>query len=154
MSRKNQWTEEENRILANIVTEHIRMGATKTAAFKKAASILGRTAGACSYRWNTVLCKKEPREAEEESPLLLLPPPKVDRDLNVDDIIKYLQSLKGSSLEELREENQLLIKQQEELKNRQTTLEKLFAEKKEKYRQLFERYEGITKSFEKEKILH
>ncbi|MDB5085976.1 MAG: transcription factor, RsfA family, partial [Bacilli bacterium] len=53
--RQDAWTTEDDRVLADILIRHIRQGSTQLAAFDEAASILGRTAAACGYRWNAVV---------------------------------------------------------------------------------------------------
>lgn len=153
-NRKGKWSEEETRILDNIVSEHIKMGATKAAAFKKAANVLGRTAGACSYRWNTLLRNKEKTTPQTFSQLLQLPPPKEYDQLNLDLVIEYLQKLKENPLESDFEENRQLLQEQEQLKNKNAALEKSFSEKKKKYKQLLEQYEAFTRIFNDQQLLH
>lgn len=53
--RQDAWTAEDDRVLADILIRHIRQGSTQLAAFEEAASVLGRTAAACGYRWNAVV---------------------------------------------------------------------------------------------------
>ena len=50
---------EEDQILAETVLRHIREGSTQWEAFDEVARKLGRTPGACGFRWNAVVRKKE-----------------------------------------------------------------------------------------------
>jgi prespore-specific regulator len=54
-SRSDAWTPEDDVTLAELVLRHIREGSTQLVAFDEAASLLGRTAAACGYRWNGVV---------------------------------------------------------------------------------------------------
>nr|NNM90894.1 RsfA family transcriptional regulator [Bacilli bacterium] len=54
-SRSDAWTPEDDVKLAELVLRHIREGSTQLIAFEEAASLLGRTAAACGYRWNGVV---------------------------------------------------------------------------------------------------
>ncbi|MEQ2526308.1 hypothetical protein WMO40_06305 [Bacillaceae bacterium CLA-AA-H227] len=147
-SRKDKWTEEENQMLRSIVLEHIQMGATKTAAFKRAASVLGRTSAACGYRWNHVLNQtKEPSTASTQ---LQLPPPKEyvqtsTPELDLDKVILFLQQLKenGSTSEDMKEK-EALLKERSHLLEKKTSLEKIYLEKKENYQKLLQQYETFA----------
>lgn len=62
--RQDGWTEEDDRLLAEITLRNIREGSTQTKAFEEAAERLNRTAGACAFRWATVV-KHQYRAAVE-----------------------------------------------------------------------------------------
>ncbi|RTR35392.1 hypothetical protein EKG37_05795 [Robertmurraya yapensis] len=148
-SRKDKWTEEENQMLRSIVLEHIQMGATKTAAFKRAASVLGRTSAACGYRWNHVLNETEvPSTASTQ---LQLPPPKEyvqtsTPELDLDKVILFLQQLKENrSTDEDTNEKEALLKERSHLLEKKTSLEKIYLEKKENYQKLLQQYETFAK---------
>jgi prespore-specific regulator len=55
-----KWTEEEDRILRESVLQSIIQGGTQIEAFEKVGKKLGRTPGACGFRWNAVLRQKDP----------------------------------------------------------------------------------------------
>ncbi|MGE6489792.1 transcriptional regulator [Paenisporosarcina sp. NPDC076898] len=55
--RKDSWTEEDDKILADTVLTFVREGKTQLQAFVEAATILGRTRQACGFRWNKTLRK-------------------------------------------------------------------------------------------------
>lgn len=53
--RQDGWTEEDDRMLAEITLRNIREGSTQTKAFEEAGERLNRTPGACAFRWATVV---------------------------------------------------------------------------------------------------
>ncbi|OYD09021.1 hypothetical protein [Paludifilum halophilum] len=53
------WTEEEDRFLAEQVLQSIREGGNQLDAFERVARKIGRTPGACGFRWNAVVRKKQ-----------------------------------------------------------------------------------------------
>jgi prespore-specific regulator len=55
--RQDAWTEEDDRVLAEIILKHIAEGSTQLAAFEEASEKLGRTSAACGYRWNASVRK-------------------------------------------------------------------------------------------------
>ncbi|MFC4769621.1 RsfA family transcriptional regulator [Effusibacillus consociatus] len=55
--RQDAWTEDDDRVLAEIILRHIQEGSTQLAAFEECAEKLGRTAAACGYRWNACVRK-------------------------------------------------------------------------------------------------
>jgi prespore-specific regulator len=55
--RQDAWTEEDDRVLAEIILRHIREGSTQLAAFEECAGKLGRTEAACGFRWNAYVRK-------------------------------------------------------------------------------------------------
>jgi len=55
--RKDSWTEEDDKVLADTVLNFIREGKTQLQAFQETATILGRTKQACGFRWNKTLRK-------------------------------------------------------------------------------------------------
>lgn len=56
--RQDAWTEEDDRVLAEIILRHISEGSTQLIAFEECAEKLGRTEAACGYRWNACVRKK------------------------------------------------------------------------------------------------
>lgn len=53
--RADGWNESSDTMLARIVIDHIRIGSTQLTGFRHAAEKLGRTPGACAFRWNSVV---------------------------------------------------------------------------------------------------
>lgn len=60
--RQDAWTMDEDRLLAEIVLEHIRAGSTQLKAFEEVGGKLARTAAACGFRWNSFVRKKYKNE--------------------------------------------------------------------------------------------
>lgn len=144
-NKKGKWTAEENNILMNILQEFVGKGETKAAAFKKAANLLGRTPSACSYRWNTVLSKRENAASPHVTQQLQLPPPPIfepssTNELDLNQVIAYLQQFKEENLR-----NKQLIKEQEVLKERSRALVKELETKKDEYQMLIQQYEAFAK---------
>lgn len=55
--RKDSWTVEDDKVLADTVLTFIQEGKTQLQAFEETAKILGRTKQACGFRWNKTLRK-------------------------------------------------------------------------------------------------
>lgn len=150
-NRKGKWTEEENNMLTKIVQEYTERGETKTAAFKKAANLLGRSTAACSHRWNAVLSKKDNNTFPTAIQPLLLPPPvpfesTTTNELDLNQVINYLQQYKyNEPSENLLQENRQLIEEQKVLKEKNTILRHELEAKRKDYQRLIEQYEEFTK---------
>lgn len=56
--RKDSWTIEDDKVLADTVLTYIREGKTQLQAFEETAMTLGRTKQACGFRWNKTLRKQ------------------------------------------------------------------------------------------------
>ena len=56
--RKDSWTVEDDKTLADTVLTFIREGKTQLQAFEVTATTLGRTKQACGFRWNKTLRKQ------------------------------------------------------------------------------------------------
>lgn len=52
------WSLNDDNLLAEVVLAHIKNGVTQIKAFETAAKKLGRTTGACAFRWNSTIRKK------------------------------------------------------------------------------------------------
>ncbi|MFE5324724.1 RsfA family transcriptional regulator [Paenibacillus sp. NPDC056579] len=67
--RKDNWSNNDDVILAELVLKHIREGSTQLNAFEEAGNNLIRTSAACGFRWNSYVRKqyeKEIREAKQD----------------------------------------------------------------------------------------
>lgn len=53
-----RWERREDVLLAGIVLRHIRNGSTQLRGFEEASKQLGRTPGACGFRWNNIVRHK------------------------------------------------------------------------------------------------
>ncbi|MFD2213847.1 Myb-like DNA-binding domain-containing protein [Metabacillus endolithicus] len=63
-NRHDAWTQEEDRLLAKTVVNHIKDGSTQTAAFNEISDKINRTPAACSYRWNAEVRKEYVNDIE------------------------------------------------------------------------------------------
>ncbi|GAA4880278.1 sporulation specific transcriptional regulator GerR [Paenibacillus vulneris] len=62
LERKDGWKPSEDKLLANVIIEHVRQGSTQLKAFEEAAEHLNRTAAACGFRWNSEIRKQYEHE--------------------------------------------------------------------------------------------
>lgn len=58
MKRKDEWSYEEDLLLAQTVLDHIQNKSTQLNAFEEVGERLRRTAAACGFRWNSTVRKK------------------------------------------------------------------------------------------------
>jgi len=63
-SRKDSWSEEEDKLLAEIVLRLIKEGRTQLQAFEEVGNQLTRTAAACGFRWNSFVRKQYKADIE------------------------------------------------------------------------------------------
>jgi prespore-specific regulator len=63
--RKDAWMDDEDLMLVDIVLRSIRTGGKRENAWKDAEVQIGRTAGACAFRWNSYLSKKYDTSVEQ-----------------------------------------------------------------------------------------
>src|SRR5699024_2068245 len=54
-SRKKNWSDKEDQLLADKVIQYTKIGKTQLEAFKDVSKELNRTPSACGYRWNAKL---------------------------------------------------------------------------------------------------
>jgi len=63
--RKDTWSVDDDRILAETVIESVKSGNTQGEGFKIAAEKLNRTVAACGFRWNSEVRKQYKDELEK-----------------------------------------------------------------------------------------
>lgn len=120
MDRKDQWTLEDDLLLAETVLQHIRDGSTQLKAFVEAAERLERTSAAAGFRWNSEVRKRyenEIKEAKIERKNTVLVKPKVKANpistvtennlIPISDILEAFQ-LMEHAIDKLRKENEEL----------------------------------------------
>ncbi|WP_240416679.1 hypothetical protein [Paenibacillus periandrae] len=57
--QRNDWSEQEDTTLAEIVLNHLRIGSTQLKAFEEASQrLITRSVAACGFRWNSTIRKK------------------------------------------------------------------------------------------------
>ncbi|MFD2681392.1 hypothetical protein [Bacillus seohaeanensis] len=118
MSRKEQWSEGEDKILSSTVQQFISKNKTKKAAFLEVSDKLGRTEAACAYRWNKVLKEKQLQKNEQPQDVLHEDSPK----LSIEKCIVFLENLKDSAndreIKKLQIEKDNLLLEQKRLKTK------------------------------------
>jgi prespore-specific regulator len=118
MSRKEQWSEGEDKILSSTVQQFVSKNKTKKAAFLEASDKLGRTEVACAYRWNKVLKEKHLQKNEQPQDVLHEDSPEV----NIEKCIVFLGNLKDSAndreIKKLQKEKNDLLLEQKRLKTK------------------------------------
>lgn len=101
--RKDSWTVEDDKVLADTVLTFVREGKTQLQAFVEAATILGRTRQACGFRWNKTLRKQYNLQ-------------KLSRTKNPNDIHNHLQ-LAMTSFDDLAKAYEKLKQDYEQLQS-------------------------------------
>ena len=64
-SRKKNWSDKEDQLLADKVIQYTKIGKTQLEAFKDVSKELNRTPSACGYRWNAKLRSKYQEELKQ-----------------------------------------------------------------------------------------
>ncbi|WP_431785840.1 hypothetical protein [Paenibacillus lactis] len=65
MKRKDEWSYEEDLLLAQTILEHIETNSTQLKAFEEVAERLRRTPAACGFRWNSAVRKDYTEQIKE-----------------------------------------------------------------------------------------
>jgi prespore-specific regulator len=63
--RNDSWTDDNDKVLAETILNHIRSGSTQLTAFEEAAECLQRTSAACGFRWNADVRKRYSSEIKQ-----------------------------------------------------------------------------------------
>ncbi|GGE20035.1 DNA-binding protein [Marinithermofilum abyssi] len=130
-----RWTEEEDRLLAEVVLQAVHEGRNQLEAFEVVGKKIGRTPGACGFRWNAVVRKREAeafRKAKKQR------------------IASQLNKKRGGS-QNLREVIRQLQAYNNEYRNFQESLNKMERRLKEKdweYRQVSEEHARLSAEWE------
>lgn len=141
MMRKDNWTVEDDQILAEVTLRQIREGGTQLKAFDEAGERLNRTAAACGFRWNSYLRKQYVEEIKEakrirksnkstETSKTIKHP-----NLKMDEVIHFLkhEKRKTQEINQLKKELESKKKEMEELKQRYEALQREHQQVKEDY---------------------
>lgn len=121
MDRKDKWLGEDDEILSSIVLKHIQSGSTQLKAFEEVAEVLGRTAAACGFRWNSEVRKLYEEEilqakkiknglSKKEEVTITFKKKETNNDLMtlpIDQVIETISILE-QTITKLREDNKLL----------------------------------------------
>jgi len=162
--RQDGWTEEDDRLLAEITLRNIREGSTQTKAFEEAGERLNRTAGACAFRWATVVkhqyraaveaAKRQAREMKkkrlqrrqinlEQISVVL----EGDTEVDLDTVIRTIKVFKQKErnyrtllreYNRLEEENKLLRKENERLRKEIQEMNQRNLQQEEDYKTLLQ----------------
>lgn len=152
--RGAMWTEYEDNQLSEIVNEYVSNGDSKASAFKMASKKLGRTAGACKSRWNSILKDNEESiTAPKEASIHQRPEPSQIKQtdyhepiLNLDEVITFLEDYTlGDQDCELMKENQQLKEEFDSLNKKHQLLLDTLAAKQEQLTIEMEKYESMLK---------
>jgi prespore-specific regulator len=149
-----RWTEQEDQLLREKVLESISNGGTQLEAFEEVGRKLGRTSGACGFRWNAVLRRQDPlayTEAKKKRVYQQIHKKKVSLIGSFPQIIESLKQVEKSwnQLQEeirqlsarLAEKNrryQLLVEENKKLKEEKNSYEWYQQEVKERYQDLLQ----------------
>lgn len=145
-TRQDAWTKEEDELLAETVLQYIKNGNTQLEAFKAVAAKLSRTPAACGFRWNATIRKqyedeiryaKEERKRVSSRALKALQTNHEPEKYAIESAIQLLESLKSvvpnetsekeaAQIEQLRRENELLMRRLERYRNAWVEMEKLW----------------------------
>jgi len=172
-NRHDAWTQEEDRLLAKTVVNHIKDGSTQTAAFNEISDKINRTPAACSYRWNAEvrkeyvndieLAKKKHKENKrklnQHNNKTTSKKPKEDHNIferaktiqtqsefiNINDCIIYLNQLNNmpESNTALKEENNHLQKEKQALYKKNKELVDRYKKLTERKHKLEEEYKVL-----------
>ncbi|WP_158738746.1 hypothetical protein [Alteribacillus sp. YIM 98480] len=153
MSRKDAWSQKEDKILADSVLNHIKAGLPQLKAFEETAERLKRSKNACGYRWNGVLRKKYKEKievAKQKCETLGETEQKYNMDkeidysinLKIDEAISILENLKKEGIAQLQARYQTQTKELEELQGAYKRL-------KSDYDQICEEYMELGSLFKK-----
>lgn len=162
--RQDGWTEDDDRILAEITLRNIREGSTQTRAFEEAAERLNRTPGACAFRWATVVkhryqaaveaAKRQAREMKkhrmqrrsvniDQISVVL----EGDTEVDLDTVIRTIKAFKQKErnyrtllreYNRLEEENRLLRKENERLRKEIQEMNQRNLQQEEDYKTLLQ----------------
>ncbi|WP_168188671.1 hypothetical protein [Thermoflavimicrobium daqui] len=147
-----RWTDQEDQLLKEVVLHSISSGGTQLEAFAKIGKKIGRTPGACGFRWNAVLRQKNLKSYAEAKKLRVLSQlekkrrPELDSFANILRILKHLEkdwcSLQENvehltlQLQQKKDRIQQLLDENKRLKEEQNSYLYYEKEVKEQYQHL------------------
>lgn len=158
VTRQDAWSKEEDIILAETVLRHIREGKTQLEAFKEVAKDLSRTSAACGFRWNASVRKqyqdainhaKEKRKyAGQQNALKIL---QKNKEMTDDDpietaisLLKQMQMTDSDNLYDQRKEQEKVL---EELRDKNTTLEKQLLRYHQAWEEMGKLWSWVTQDY-------
>ncbi|MEW9033587.1 MAG: RsfA family transcriptional regulator [Planifilum fimeticola] len=166
------WTKKEDQILAETVLRHIREGSTQLEAFEEVARKLGRTPGACGFRWNAVVRRKEEENFLKAKKQRLAKHLKNRRPDTVDSLKQLIQMLRrherefhalvshvnelGKQLDEKEREYERLVEENRRLTEQLGAVDRLRELLTERYSELFQLLRSVrpSKDSEGDAVVH
>ncbi len=155
-----RWRREEDQLLKEIVLDTIRNGGTQLKAFAEVGKKLGRTPGACGFRWNAVLRQIDPVSYQEAKRKRVYRQLQKRKKLQIDSFSHVIQLLEKvdqewralkSRVDQLhqdllkkRDEYQRLSKENQQLKEQQLSLRTYREEVKKRYKELLQLFYMLT----------
>jgi RsfA family transcription factor len=162
--RQDAWTAEEDRLLAEIVLEHIRTGSTQLKAFEEVGGRLSRTAAACGFRWNSFVRKKykediqaakeerkkKPRQGKKEESRQTEPEWR-KKQVSTQDIIQFLLEMEEakSNIRPQMDAGEQIVLENRKLKEKLAETEEKLERIKNEYHRLKADYEQLLEILEK-----
>ncbi|WP_456273925.1 hypothetical protein [Bacillus sp. AK031] len=135
--KSKKWTPEEEMTLTETVIQCLNDGKTLKEAFEETAQSIGRTPGACGFRWNNKLRKNLQIANDEMEPA----PMSAERELTLGDCISFLKNYNNE--EEIPRENKRLKAEQAELLKRLQKAENVFMSLKSNYKKLLDTVKAV-----------
>lgn len=105
-----RWNSEEDQLLRERVLDCITNGGTQLQAFEEVGKKVGRTSGACGFRWNAVLRQKDPLSYTDAKKKRVYKELQKRKGFQLDSMAQVVFSLKriGKQCRTLREDVQAL----------------------------------------------
>lgn len=130
--RKDNWTIDEDTLLANTVLDYIKSGKTQLLAFQEVGNQLNRTSSACGFRWNSYVRKqykeeikiakhRRKNEKEKNNESLIENTFAESPQINLGDIITFLKDL-DQQFVKLKSENVNIKQEYEQIKDEHNEL--------------------------------
>lgn len=149
-----RWRREEDQLLKEVVLKTIQDGGTQLKAFAEVGKKLGRTPGACGFRWNAVLRQMDPISYQEAKRKRVYKQLKKRKELQIHSFVQMMQLLEkvnqewkklkdkihrlNQELLQKKDEYQKLSKENEQLKKQQLTMDTYREEVKKRYKELLQ----------------
>lgn len=136
VSHKRNWSDQEDQMLIDKVTQYTQEGKTQLEAFQDAAEEIGRTSAACGYRWNAKLRnypKTELEQAKQDEEGMTTQFPVIGEESHkatpLQIAMQYLECLHEYDIHSLKDIKNLLElnKENEQLKQKLAYFEQAYA---------------------------
>jgi prespore-specific regulator len=102
-----RWTPEEDELLSRSVLHTISQGGTQLTAFSEVGKEIGRTAGACGFRWNAVLRGQNPTSYSEAKKKRVYTQLEKKRKSKVETFSEAIELLKQTEQEWIKQQKEI-----------------------------------------------